>query len=72
MPLKLTLNRGEKVVINGCLIAADANKIKLSIESPADIIRESEIISEADVDTPIKQLAANIQKLLVFPDYPRP
>jgi flagellar protein FlbT len=56
MALKLTLKPGEKVIINGAVLANASGKTTLSIENSAVILREKDILTEEHANTPAKRI----------------
>ena len=66
MALKITLKPREKMVLGGAVIS-NGNKAgcELIIESRVPILREKDILSENDADTPCRQLYFIIQLLYI-------
>ena len=56
MALKLTLKPGEKVIINGAVLANAGSKTTLSIENSAVILREKDILTEHNANSPAKRI----------------
>ena len=56
MALKLTLKPGEKVIINGAVLANAGSKTALSIENSAVILREKDILTEHNANSPAKRI----------------
>ena len=56
MALKLTLKPGEKVIINGAVLANAGSKTTLSIENSAVILREKDILTERNANSPAKRI----------------
>lgn len=68
MGLRLKLNKGDRVVINGCIICnSGSRKMEILIENQADVLRESEMLTEKDAKTPATRLCYMIQIALVSP-----
>ena len=56
MALKLTLKPAEKVIINGAVLANAGSKTTLSIENSAVILREKDILTEHNANSPAKRI----------------
>lgn len=56
MALKLSLRPGEKLVINGAVIANGDRRASLVLHNKASILREKDIMQESDADTPAKRI----------------
>jgi len=56
MPLKLDFKAGDKMIINGAVIENIGNNSSLLIHNEAAILREKEIISEAETATPASRI----------------
>ncbi|WP_163851550.1 flagellar biosynthesis repressor FlbT [Pseudooceanicola aestuarii] len=68
MSLKLTLKPFEKVVINGCMMRNGGRKTTMSVESRADIIRETDLLKPAAVATPVTTAYFLVQNALTDPE----
>ena len=66
MALKITLKPQEKMIVGGAVIS-NGNKAscELIIESKVPILREKDILSENDADTPCRQLYFIIQLMYI-------
>jgi len=71
MALKITLKPQEKMIVGGAVIS-NSNKAgcDLIVESKVPILREKDILSENDADTPCRQLYFIIQ--LIYIDEKKP
>lgn len=65
MPLKLTLKPHEKVIIGGAVIKNGASSCHLLIENNVPILRQTDILSEADANSPCKRVYFVIQLLYI-------
>ena len=65
MPLKVTLKPGERVIIGGAVITNGASTANLIIENPVPVLRQKDIITRAQADTPCKRIYLVIQLMYV-------
>lgn len=65
MPLKVRLNSGEKIIVNGVVIQNGDRRAVLTIANQANILRGKDVMVEAMVDTAVKKLYFLIQKCLI-------
>lgn len=56
MPLKISLKPGEKFVLNGAVIENGDRRANLVLKNKAAVLREKDILQEADVNTPVKRI----------------
>lgn len=56
MALKLSLKPGEKIVLNGAVVANGDRRASLIVHNKASILRERDIMKEEDVNTPAKRI----------------
>lgn len=56
MALKLSLKPGEKFVVNGAVIVNGDRRSSLIIQNRVSILRERDILLEADVNSPVKRV----------------
>ncbi|MBO6783116.1 MAG: flagellar biosynthesis repressor FlbT [Alphaproteobacteria bacterium] len=68
MPLKLSLAKGEKFVVNGAVIKNDGPDINLVFENKAHILRQKDIMSSAAADTPARRVYLALQCAYIFKD----
>ncbi len=68
MPLKIVLKPGEKTVINQAVIQNGGEKAELIVQNKASILRERDIMTEAEADTPAKKIYFVVQLIYMFPD----
>ncbi|SDH35208.1 flagellar biosynthesis repressor FlbT [Roseospirillum parvum] len=71
MPLKLSLKPGEKVLIGSAVVANGPHKNELVILNRVPVLREKEIITPEEADTPAKKLYVTILNMYVNPDRER-
>jgi flagellar protein FlbT len=67
MGLKLTLKPNEKIIINGCVVRNAPRKQTLTIETHADVIRDIDILDEAEAATPVKEVYFFVQAAMLQP-----
>lgn len=67
MPLKLTLRPNEKVLIGTAVIANGPAKAEIVVLNRVPVLRQKDIISEEEADTPAKQLYVAILHMYVEP-----
>jgi len=68
MPLKLSLPRGEKLVVNGAVIKNDGPDVNLVFENQAHILRQKDIMTLEDATTPARHVYLSIQCAYMLPD----
>lgn len=68
MPLLIDLKPGEKVIINGSVIENAGTNTKLRIYNDSNILRQKEILSNADIGTPASRVYFCLQCGYIFPD----
>lgn len=66
MPLKLSLAKGEKFVVNGAVIKNDGPDINLVFENKAHILRQKDIMSSEAADTPARRVYLALQCAYIF------
>lgn len=67
MALKLSLKPNEKLVINGAVIANADRRATLIVHNKASILREKDIMQEANVNTPAKRIYFPIMLMYMDP-----
>ncbi len=65
MALRLTLKPNERILINGCVVRNSDRRQLLMIENQADIVRETDLLDEAEARTPVKEVYFFIQAALL-------
>lgn len=68
MPLKLSLPRGEKLVVNGAVIKNDGPDVNLVFENQAHIMRQKDIMTMDDATSPARRIYLAIQCAYMFAD----
>jgi flagellar protein FlbT len=68
MALIIDLKPSERVIIGTALITNDENRTRLHIEGAAPILREKDIMREAEADTPCKKIYFMVQMMYLEPD----
>ena len=71
MGLKVELKAGERMILGDCLITNGDQRTRLFIEGQAPILREKEIMTLEQADTPAKRIYLAIQIIYTSRD-PRP
>lgn len=66
MPLKLSLPRGEKLVVNGAVIKNDGPNVILVFENQAHIMRQKDIMTLEDASSPARRIYLAIQCAYIF------
>ena len=63
MALKLTLKPGEKFVVNGAVIVNGDRRGHLLLQNDVSVLREKDVMQQADANTPVKRIYFAIQLL---------
>lgn len=61
MALIIDLKPSERIIIGNALITNDANRTRLHIEGEAPILREKDIMSEKEANSPCKRIYLTLQ-----------
>lgn len=67
VPLVLEFKDGDKLIINGAVIENSGTHTKLIVHNQAAILREKEILSAEDAQTPASRVYFALQCAYVFP-----
>ena len=67
MPLKLKLAAHERLVVNGAVMVNGGGRTSLIIRNFAHIMREKDVLQEADANTPTRRLYFVVQAMLMQP-----
>lgn len=67
MPLKIVLKNGEKIIINGAVLQNIGGAAKALVLNEAAVLREKDIITEQDAQTPAGRAYFALQNLYLFP-----
>ncbi len=65
MSLKLTLKPGEKVILAGTVITNGPTVAHLQIENQVTLLRQKEILTEAEATTPCKKIYLVVQLMYI-------
>jgi flagellar protein FlbT len=68
MPLKLSLKPGEKLVLNGAVLANGDKRSTLIIQNKACLLREKDIMQPEEANTPARRIYLPIMMLYLDPD----
>ncbi len=68
MPLKLSLPRGEKLIVNGAVIKNDGPDVNLVFENQAHIMRQKDILTIDEATTPARRIYMALQCAYMFSD----
>ncbi len=68
MPLKLTLGKGERLIVNGAVIKNDGDPASLLFENQAHILRQKDILSQSGASTPAARVYMALQCAYLFPE----
>ena len=65
MPLKITLKPHERMIVGGAVITNGNSKCDLLIENKVSILRQKDIMSEKDADSPCRRIYFAIQLMYI-------
>ncbi|HLG86126.1 MAG TPA: flagellar biosynthesis repressor FlbT [Alphaproteobacteria bacterium] len=68
MPLKIDLKAGEKFIINGAVVTVGKDGRSLVLETDAMLLRDRDVMQEAEADTPAKRIYFHIMLMYIDPD----
>lgn len=68
MSLKLTLKPHEKVVVGGAVIKNGASTAHFSVENNVPVLRQADIITEAEATTPCRRIYLAVQLMYIEED----
>ena len=68
MPLKLTVGKGEKLIVNGAVIRNDGEGTSLLFENQAHILRQKDILTQESAATPAARVYLALQCAYLFPE----
>ena len=68
MPLKLSLAKGEKFIVNGAVIRNDGDHGDLVFENQAQILRQKDILTAETAATPASRVYFALQCAYLFPE----
>ena len=67
MPLAINLRPKERLIVNGVVIENSGQPTKLVIHNTAALLREKDILTEQQADTPARRIYFTIQCQYLFP-----
>jgi flagellar protein FlbT len=67
MALKITLKPNEKMILGGAVISNGLNKCEFVVENTVTILRQNNILSPDDANTPARRIYLAIQLMYVDP-----
>jgi flagellar protein FlbT len=65
MPLKITLKPHERMIAGGAVITNGNTKCNLLVENKVSILRQKDIMSEKDADSPCRKIYFTIQLMYI-------
>ncbi len=65
MPLKITLKPNERMIVGGAVITNGKTRCDLLIENKVPILRQNDIMSEKDADSPCRKIYFTIQLMYI-------
>ncbi len=65
MSLKLTLKPGERVIIGGAVLTNGATPSHLQVENRVPLLRQRDIMSDADATSPCKKIYLAVQMMYI-------
>jgi len=65
MALKITLKPNEKMIVDGAVITNGAGKTVLYIENNVPVLRQKDILTEKDADSPARRIYFVIQLMYI-------
>jgi flagellar protein FlbT len=69
MPLKLSVGKGEKFIVNGAVIKNDGDGTSLLFENQAHILRQKDILTQETAITPAARVYLALQCAYLFPKH---
>jgi flagellar protein FlbT len=67
MPLKIAMKDGEKIIVNGAVLQARGAPAQLLVLNSAAIMREKDIVTADEAQTPASRAYFALQNLYLFP-----
>jgi flagellar protein FlbT len=61
MPLKIELKRNERLILGDCVVTNHGPRTRLQIEGKVPILREKDILTPEQADTPAKRIYLAVQ-----------
>ena len=66
MALRITLEPGKRIIVNGAVIENTGGSTTFKIHNKANVLRGSEVLTEADATTPARRLYHALQSAYLF------
>lgn len=63
VPLKLELKPGERLILGGCVVTNDGRRTRLAIEGATPVLREKDIMTARQANSPAKRLYLAVQRM---------
>ena len=63
MPLKIELKPGERLILGGCVVINDGRRTRLAIEGAMPVLREKDIMTARQANSPAKRLYLAVQRM---------
>ncbi len=68
MPLKLSVGKGERFIVNGAAIRNDGDTAELVFENQAHVLRQKDVLTTETASTPAARVYFSLQCAYLFPD----
>jgi flagellar protein FlbT len=68
LPLLIDLKPGEKVIINGAVLENAGSNTKVRVLNESNILRQKEILTEQDANSPAGRVYWGLQCAYIFPE----
>ena len=65
MALKITLKPGERIIVGGAAIKNGSSSTSLLVENPVPILRQRDILTQEQADTPCKRIYLVVQLMYI-------
>ena len=65
MPLKITLRPRERLILGGAVVRNGDTNVRLSVENEVPILREHDILSQRDANSPCRRIYFVVQLMYV-------
>jgi flagellar protein FlbT len=65
MALKITLKPGERILVGGAVIKNGSSSTNLLVENPVPILRQRDILTREEADTPCKRIYLVVQLMYI-------
>ena len=63
VPLKIELKPGERLILGGCVVTNDGRRTRLAIEGAMPVLREKDIMTARQANSPAKRLYLAVQRM---------